>query len=478
MKIDTSKAQPIFDQFIEVTADCIDQHLFSKVVDYKRRVASQFTSIGKDGIPKIRGRSFFISRKLDGEHCQLFYEDGQIALIRPRGFAFLNLPCLDQAREILERHGIKRCLMPGELYVRRPDGKRTRVFDVVHHTKAPRSREDLEMLAFAPFDIQWCDNEIYVDFAQIYNRIHELFAGTPLEPPTWVHSEDRNAVDNCYRQWVEEEEAEGLMIRTDLTYRYKLKAQHTIDAVIIGYIAEEDLVTQILVALVHEDGTLQVTAKIEKGMNDIQRRDLFQQLQPLHTPSDYTEISSKHTPFVMVQPKLIIEFSCNDMSTHRANGKPIRTAVLKLKQNHYRLSRGGDWVSLHHCVFHRFREDKQVNPVDLRTSQITDFVFLELGDHSGEELQLPEVDKLMREVWIKEQKGKVAVRKFMVWKTNKEHIDAAFTAFVFNFTDYSQGRKDPLKMDTRISDSQEQIMAIAAEFKEKHIKKGWSRHPT
>ncbi|MDJ0838679.1 MAG: hypothetical protein QNK37_19335 [Acidobacteriota bacterium] len=473
MKVSTEKAETIFGEFIEVPHTQIDPELYGQVVDYKRRVASKFKSIGKDAVPRIQGNEFYISLKLDGEHSQLFYEDGEIALLRPRGYAYLGLPCLTQAKDILEKAGIKRALFPGELYVKRPDGKRTRVFDVLAHTKGPKSQDQIDQLCFAPFDIQFLDDEVFVDFSQVYDRLHQVFDGTPLAPPAWVKSKDRKDIESSYRKWVDEEGAEGLMIRTDLTFRYKLKAQHTIDAAIIGYTASDDMVTSVLTALVNEDSSIQVLAPVEKGFSDIERADLLTRLEGLRTESDYMEVSRFHTPFFMVKPKLIIEFTCNDMTAERHNGQPVKKAVLNLKKGRYSLLRSANFVSPKHCVYQRFRDDKAVNPVDLRTAQVTDVVFIDVAGETQTEISFPEVDILKREVWTKETKGKVSVRKFLAWKTNKEAIDDAYTAYAFNYTDYSPGRKEPLKQDVRVSNSRDQILAILEGFREKNIKKGW-----
>jgi len=475
VKIDMRAAEEILDGFIELPYQAIEPALYARITEYKRRVAATFKSIGKSFIPRISGNAYFISLKLDGEHAQLYYEDGEAMLVRPRGFVYLGLPCIRDGVEILKKAGIKRALFPGELYAVDPEGKRTRVHDVVRLTKKPRGREDLERLSFAPFDIQLVDDEEYLDFAQVFDRLHELFADTPLAPPAWVHTRDRAEIERCYREWVDQGGAEGLMIRTDLTYRYKLKAEHTVDAVIIGYVAEEEMVTSVLTALVDEDGNLQVLGTVEKGFTDVQRTDLFQRLEEIRAQSIYTEVSRFHTPFLMVEPEIIIELTANDMTAERHNGKPVKKAVLSLEKGTYRLVRSAHFVSLQHTVFQRFREDKTVNPVDLRTAQVTDFIFIDLSEKSGREIIFPEVEILLREVYVKETKGKVAVRKLVAWKTNKETLDEAYTAYTLVLTDYSANRKDPLKQDIRVSDSREQILAMADELREKNVKKGWVR---
>ena len=478
MKIDMRAVEEILPGFIELPFQAVEPALYARVTEYKRRVASTFKSIGKSFIPRISGNAFFISLELDGEHAQLYYENGEAMLIRPRGFVYLGLPCIADAVEVLSAAGIQRALFPGELYATHPEGKRTRVHDVVRLTKKPRGPEDLARLRFAPFDIQLIDDEEVLDFSRVFDRLHGLFSGTPLAPPAWVRSDDRSEIMRCYREWVEEGGAEGLMIRTDLTYRYKLKAEHTVDAVIIGYVAEDQMVTCVLVALVDEDGNLQVLDTVEKGFTDVQRADLYQRFQEIPAESTYTEVSRFHTPFLMVKPTIIIECSANDMTAERRNGKPVKKAVLSLKKGVYRLVRSAHFVSLQHTVFQRFREDKAVNAHDLRKAQVTDFIFIDLDERRGREIAFPEVEIILREVYVKETKGKVAVRKLVAWKTNKETLDEAYTAYTLVLIDYSAGRKDPLKQDVRVSDSREQILILADRLRQKNVKKGWVREDT
>lgn len=478
MKINLATARTILGSFVEAEYTQIDFDLYSQVTDYKSKVASTFKSIGKNQIRDIQGREFYVSLKLDGEHSHLYYdadEEDRAYLIRPRGYVYAGLPCLERARQVLRERGIKRCLMPGELYVKRPDGARTRVFDVVHYTKAPKSQEDLELLNFAPFDILWLDNEGYDGFAEVITRLRS-FEGSAIAPPPIRILHSTAEIERAYDEWVNRDGCEGLMIRTDLTYRYKLKADHTIDAAIIGYTDDGDeKITSVLTGLVTEDGNVQVLGPVEKGFSDIDRMELYRRLSEARVESDYMEVSRFYTPFHMVRPRIVIEFSTNDMVAEHANGMPIKKAVLRLKDNVYRLQRSAPLVALKHAVFNRFREDKVVNATDTRLAQITDQVFIDLERETSRDISFPDTEIIAREVYLKETKGKVSLRKLVAWKTNKDHIDSAYTAFVFNYTDYSPGRQEPLKQDIRISSSKEQIMEIFAEFKKDNILSGWKK---
>jgi hypothetical protein len=67
------------------------------------------------------------------------------------------------------------------------------------------------------------------------------------------------------------------------------------------------------------------------------------------------------------------------------------------------------------------------------------------------------------------------VRKLLMWQTNKEQADAAFSGFVVHFTDYRPGRTDPIKREVRRAPSLEAAEGIAEEMITKNIEKGWVR---
>jgi len=46
---------------------------------------------------------------------------------------------------------------------------------------------------------------------------------------------------------------------------------------------------------------------------------------------------------------------------------------------------------------------------------------------------------------------------------------------VFCYTNFSPTRKEPLKKDARISDSEEQIVEMAKNYINASIKKGWNK---
>jgi hypothetical protein len=97
---------------------------------------------------------------------------------------------------------------------------------------------------------------------------------------------------------------------------------------------------------------------------------------------------------------------------------------------------------------------------------------LETNEKSNSELK--ESKLLHREVYVKESKEIKKVRKFVVWKTNKEESNE-FPAFVYHYTDYSPERKDPLKKEIKVSENQKEIEMVLKTELEENVKKGWKK---
>ena len=62
-----------------------------------------------------------------------------------------------------------------------------------------------------------------------------------------------------------------------------------------------------------------------------------------------------------------------------------------------------------------------------------------------------------------------------LWKTNKEKLSSDYPAYVVHFTDYSAGRKDPLKREVRLAPDEATAKQIADSMIENNIKKGWEK---
>jgi hypothetical protein len=119
------------------------------------------------------------------------------------------------------------------------------------------------------------------------------------------------------------------------------------------------------------------------------------------------------------------------------------------------------------------RTDKSVNTMDVRIEQLTERCTVESLQKVAAAGTLPQSAIVRREAWTKATKGKTAVRKLVVGKTNKDKVAPDWPAWVVHFTDYSPDRKAPLERTVKTATTEGEATAIANALVEENIKKGW-----
>jgi hypothetical protein len=177
--------------------------------------------------------------------------------------------------------------------------------------------------------------------------------------------------------------------------------------------------------------------------------------------------------FQTVRPELVVEVRISDVQADTSAGDPVPRMVLAYEGEHRVAKRRMPGVSILHPRLVRLRDDKKPVASDVPIRQVFERVLLPDTEQAASAPELPKSEVLRREVYTKVTKGKTAVRKLLVWKTNKDEADRAFPAFVVHFTDYSPGRKDPLKRTVRLCPSSDEAKSVADEMIESEIKRGW-----
>ncbi len=464
-------------------ATCIkDPTVLPTVQNYKRQTASRMFPLGRHDIDRrLADAEYFVSRKLDGEFTVCVYRDGQLYSVNPGGTVRTGMPWQAEALELLDSANVSRAIIAGELH-KIVDDRRCRVHDIVSSARQPKSQEELDLLHFAVFDIIAIDGEsVDQPYAETWNRIEEWFGdGKSVKPVETVKVKGRNMVEAQFNEWVENEKAEGIVVRSDAAGNFKIKPLHTIDAVVIGFTESTDdragMMHDLLLAVARKDGALHVMCRVGGGFSEDQRREMLSDLKDMVVESEYAEVNSDHVAYQMVRPEWVIELNCLDIISQNTRGGPINRMVLNWNRetSAYEVVRRLPLVSVISPQFVRVRDDKQFNPHDIRLAQITDVVPVEKASVNATELKLAKSAVLRREVFTKTLKGKLMVRKFVMWKTNKETEGSEYPSYVVHFTDYSPGRKHPLDREVRISNSEEQINELFEELKKDNIKKGWA----
>lgn len=449
--------------------------------DYRRGAAGRMMPIGKDDIKyKVPTADYHVSRKVDGEFTVLNFSDDEAFSINPGGTVRIGLPWLDEAADLLKKAGIKNARIAGELFIHNAD-RRPRVHDVSTVARGPKSPEDLERIRFAPFDIIEVDETPAAEnYASTFQTLESLFGKSELNVPveTRVLS-SADEIKNLFVDWVEGEDAEGLVLRSDSAGTFKAKPRHTLDAVVIGFTEATDdragMLHDFLVAVMRADGSFHILTKVGGGFSEEQRRSMLSDLKDMVVESEFVEVNSDYVAYQMVRPEWVVEISCLDLISQTTRGGNVNRMVIDFDEEKsiYQVVRRMPLASVISPQFVRRREDKQVQIADVRIDQVSDRVEVAMIDTDAKSFALPKSELLKREVFTKVLKGATMVRKFVILKTNKEQSSDEFPAYVLHYTDFSPNRKEPLQRDIAVSNCEKQIQALLISMREENIKKGW-----
>lgn len=152
----------------------------------------------------------------------------------------------------------------------------------------------------------------------------------------------------------------------------------------------------------------------------------------------------------MVRPEIVIEISCLDIINESKNEATMKMELRYDSEKGYIIQGPKPGMSFISAVIKCEREDKKPNVQDCGLRQFENLMLPldrkpEASEHIPSQI-------IKREAFSKSGKGGMAVRKFVLLKTNKEKTEH-FSAYTLVYTDYSAGRKSPLDQDIYIFDN-------------------------
>ncbi len=450
-----------------------DIRLLRRLSTYKRTVAGNYRSVVPDDITKsIPTGEHILSEKVDGETWFLRVESGEAALLSPSGKVIVGVSLLDEAKKLV---GDKSILAAGELYAKVEQG-RPRVHDL-HAALGGWAKAEVERLRFASFDLlrDGSDDAQQLPFAKRVERLRELFAKCErIHPARFETAIDSADIIAAYDRVVTKGGAEGIVIRLADGRIFKVKPEIAIDAAVVGYCeGGEHRVSELLLTLIDEN-RFHLIGRVRTGFSKKERRGLFDSLSQSACESSFRLAGEHGVLHRWVKPTMVVEVKCNDLLTHRANNEPIRRMMMEYSESEgWTPLRPAPSISMINAVFVRVRDDKSVNDQDVRFSQVTDLAPVEIEKGDAPQQLLPVSEVVRREVFTKKVDHGLAVRKLVIWKTNKDTVDSAYPPWVAYFTDFSPGRETPLKTDIRVASTREKIGAQTDLWIASKIKKGW-----
>ena len=451
-----------------------DWQLGDRLRQYKSHVASGYRSLSPDQMKEVSFPAR-VSRKIDGEMWFLAYSEGEAVLLNPKGKALWGkIPVLEEAAEKMGRaFGEGVAIFAGELWRSKPGGRERH--GELASLLAQGAGAQADALVFSAFDVLDSPGRAAGNFEEKAALLEQTLGSSGLACAALQETAaDLAALERMYAQTVDEGGAEGLVARSAQGSAWKIKPVHSVDAVVLGYtysISEPDLARSLLIGLQEGGERVRVLGTVGNLGADEFRKELMQKLRALKAPSRVRFPSPGGSMYVFVEPKLVVEVNANDILAIKSDGEASRNAALKFS--------GGEWVSeglenmpsLVNPVLSRLRTDKDAEDCEAPIRQIGDWLLPAASAGVG---AVPSA-VLRRQAWKKETKGKLAVRKLLVWKTNKENEDGAleYPAYAVCWVDYSAGRAKPLEKTVRPASSEAKAMEIAEALIAENIKKGW-----
>ncbi|MHB9036970.1 MAG: AAA family ATPase [Armatimonadota bacterium] len=449
-----------------------DSEISTLLTLYKSNVAGAYASVSPDSIAAtIPAGSHIASTKTDGEQWFLHKYNDCTVLLSPNGkvIAGNHVHVMKEAnRQLRDWTGI----LAGELYAA-IDAGRPRVFDL-HSTLGGGADAQVDRLRFAVFDIlRDGEKDCWsLPFADRAKRIRKLLTGTDLiHPVDFTEVDGPDGVKEFSESRVQNGE-ERIVVRCSDGRIFKVKPKISIDAAVVAYTETSSGVRELLLALMSDDHAKQIIGRVDIGFNKTERREIADRLGPLKCESTMNLSSRSGTQYRWVRPQMVVEIACHELLTTNSDGEPIRRWCVTHGDDGWKPLGKSPSMSLRDAVFVRLREDKTAVLPDVRWSQITDLV--PLPNPAPNPADLPNSEVIRREIYTKRVRDYgAAVRKLVVWKTNKDDADPRYPAYAALFTDYSPARQEPIRTELRVASSVERIMGIAENWLAKNVKRGW-----
>ncbi|MHB1459148.1 MAG: ATP dependent DNA ligase, partial [Armatimonadota bacterium] len=447
-----------------------DSQITEIVSSYKRDIAGAYTSVACDAIRQsVPDGRHHVSTKVDGEQWFLFKDVDGAFLISPNGKVITSIEVTEEANSILQGWT---GLLAGELYVAVDTG-RPRVYGL-HSILGSGIDADTSRIRFAVFDLL-LDGDNTLDDMPFPSRVHRmkelLSNGNRIHMVNFTQTDNPDDLESFFNEQTRDYHAEGIVVRCDDGRVFKIKPDISIDAAIVGYTASEKGINDLLLGLMTGNGDIQLIGHVDIGFSDSERKEIADRLTPLSCESSLHLSNRNGIPYTWVAPTMVVEVTCHELLTHKADGEHIRRPRITYSADIGWNPLGKHQsISMRDAVFIRMRDDKSINSTDLRWSQVTDIAPIGIT----ESVSLPASEIIRREVYAKRSRsGGMAIRKLLVWKTNKGVTDSRYPAYAVMFTDYSPSRIEPLQTELKTASTLEKMMSVTQEWLDVNTGRGW-----
>lgn len=460
-----------------------DEALLEKLGRYKRQVAKRYRVVEPDIIEQVLPtEELLLSPKLDGELWFLVKRGGDVALCAYNGRVLHGVAPLRGVKEHVAK--LPDFVVAGEL-VATVGAERPRSHHVGASLSDPRGEG---ALSFHAFDLveEAGQDRLGTPYEERHRWLEASLGGLPADGRVRVVLTERGdpkLVASRYREWVIGNRFEGVVVRSQRGLTYKIKPTMTIDVVVIAFgervTGDVRQVRELQVGLFREDGTLQLVGSVGTGLSEDDRARWHQRLSAIEAPSAFRLANREGTLCRFVRPEVVVEMRVSDLLVTDAWDAPIRRMSLRWGEG--KAGEGARYEAVAelrtavplHPVLLRERTDKKPDATDAGMQQITSYLE-EVGVDAVQASARAAAEVVRRAVFTKETKGQLAVRKYVIVKTNKD-AEGTHPPYVAFFSDFSAGRREPLQTSLRTAATLDEASAHVERWLAENVKKGWAR---
>jgi len=315
---------------------------------------------------EAKGKKLISEQKIDGQSSILDYKEGhEPKLGSLSGVITWELPLLDEIEKIFRSKNITQANIVGEL-AGYDDGK------IIPFNKTEslikNKNADKTKIHWFPYQILELNGKKYNNNFETYMKswpeVLKIFKGSKYVHPVKYEKGGPEAIDKTWKEFVEKEKNEGIVVRMSDNKIYKVKPVFTYDLVIVAVGDKKKknwpkgMIGTTLMAFMDNNGVFRTAGEIGTGWTESIRAYLYEWSQKNKVEEDDT--------YVWVRPKKICEVqwersNIKDMPSYRySHGKYEPVGKLQ----------SGTIVKPR---FIRWRTDKSVNKNDLRLTQVPDW---------------------------------------------------------------------------------------------------------
>ena len=445
----------------------------SLIKKYKNSVTRKYIFISKDEINTIPKNDLFISKKIDGQlwfYCKSA-KNSQIINSNENEISDVIQDIKKDLDKKLKK--IKNIILAAELYYL--SSERERYGDTISGLGDKSKRKALR---FGVFDVVYME-KLFPDFNKKYEFLKKTLNTKTKEPSHAIEQTKakQSELTKFFKDKIEKNNAEGLIVR-DNSSIYKIKQEETADLLITGYTVS-DKANQIrsvsLGVYLNENEIVHIGA-CGNFTSDALRKDLYKQLTKLKIKSNFQKIASNGAAYNFVKPAIVCEVKLLEFQGDKSNDEPIRHLKYEFTNNSLNATGRARSVSILNSSIINIRKDKKPSYEDcglkqiIRISGIAKENFKEQNNKN-----LPKSKLIKKEVIKKESKKGIAIKKFVLWKSNKEKA-SDYPSYLCYYLDFSDGRKDPIKRKIYPFEHEKIGLNHFKKLLDENVKKGWEKY--